>query len=644
MVAMMNKNLIPSKICLPFMGETVCFSRGLKYSIELILFRGPWSPFENNWHLREEYKRSNKRIELAQKLSRQITWIALAYLILSPLIFLWNLMVFFFSYADIIKREPGTLGVRCWSQYGLLYMRHFNELEHELKARLNRAYRPAVKYMNSFSSPLMAVIASNLVFVCGGLLSVFIVLTIYDEDVVQVEHVLTIMTVLTAIVLTCQSFVPEDNQIWIPETLMTAVLSHTHYLPGTWRGLAHTSRVREQFGQFFQFRLTYLINELLSPITIPYMLIFQLRPRALDIVDFFRNFTVSVVGVGDVCSFAQMDVRKHGNPDWQPTHSTTSSDDYRPPVACDANQYTQGENGKTELSLFHFKLTNPGWEMPNEAKLFLNDIRRHAVKDLNPDNMVAAVATNAMEDSLLSVGQMGDQYSSIVRSILPSHRLTYGSHMQSSVLRTPGGHNIPPNPFSPTTHLPHDQFYQHGIPTTTAGSQNRSTMLTSIQEDDDFRRNEQDVSDRHVVGYFDRTSQSILGTSMGASVRGRLSRREGPPEGSQEGLLHSLYNGKCIEAHPTDITATDMCLSTLYLHELHHRQLRRRGLPVVDQEIRQPWQPPEEHHHQQQTAPSTSQQHQTSLTIDVGGPSGGRPFTSLPSAVEKTPLLGPKKS
>lgn len=49
----------------------------------------------------------------------------------------------------------------------------------------------------------------------------------------------------------------------------------------------------------------------------PYVLWRHVYPRALDIVDFFRNFTVSVVGVGDVCSFAQMDVRKHGNPEWQ---------------------------------------------------------------------------------------------------------------------------------------------------------------------------------------------------------------------------------------------------------------------------------------------------------------------------------------
>ena len=58
----------------------------------------------------------------------------------------------------------------------------------------------------------------------------------------------------------------------------------------------------------------YLLEELLSPLITPCVLTFSLRHKALDIVDFYRNFTVEVTGVGDVCSFAQMDVRKHGNP------------------------------------------------------------------------------------------------------------------------------------------------------------------------------------------------------------------------------------------------------------------------------------------------------------------------------------------
>ena len=56
------------------------------------------------------------------------------------------------------------------------------------------------------------------------------------------------------------------------------------------------------------------MEELLSPIVTPFILIFLLRNKSLEIIDFFRSFTVEVVGVGDICSFAQMDIRRHGNP------------------------------------------------------------------------------------------------------------------------------------------------------------------------------------------------------------------------------------------------------------------------------------------------------------------------------------------
>jgi len=59
------------------------------------------------------------------------------------------------------------------------------------------------------------------------------------------------------------------------------------------------------------------MEELLSPIVTPFILCFRLRHKAADIIDFYHKFTVDVTGVGDVCSFAQMDVQKHGNPQVQ---------------------------------------------------------------------------------------------------------------------------------------------------------------------------------------------------------------------------------------------------------------------------------------------------------------------------------------
>lgn len=205
--------------------------------------------------------------------------------------------------------------------------------------------------------------------------------------------------------------IPDENLIFCPEQLMTAVLAHTHYLPIAWKGLAHTSNVRGEFGQFFQLRAFYLVSELLSPITTPFILLFYIRPRALDYIDFFRNFTVSVVGVGDVCSFAQMDVRKHGNPEWQPTHSTIGdlTEGMETPV-CETNKYTQGEHGKTELSLVHFTLTNPEWKMPSDAHHFVHGLKRHAQQDFQRARQTGAMNT-AMGQSLFSVGNLGGEVS-----------------------------------------------------------------------------------------------------------------------------------------------------------------------------------------------------------------------------------------
>jgi autophagy-related protein 9 len=156
----------------------------------------------------------------------------------------------------------------------------------------------------------------------------------------------------------------------------------------------------------------YLLNELFSPFITPFVLLLNVRPKSLELVDFFRNFTVSVVGVGDVCSFAQMDVRKHGNPDWQiPSDESKDETVTGGSPVCDANNYTQGEHGKTELSLVHFTLTNPQWKMPTEARQFVQGIRRNAMHDLNRTRGAFGGIGNgtAMGQSLMSVESMGGE-------------------------------------------------------------------------------------------------------------------------------------------------------------------------------------------------------------------------------------------
>ncbi|XP_064456737.1 autophagy-related protein 9A-like [Ornithodoros turicata] len=493
MVAMVNKDLLPLKFQVPFLGEVVFLSQGLKYNLELILFWGPWAPFENNWHLKEDYKRVTRREVLAKELSKHILWVGLINLLLLPVIFLWQLLYSFFSYAELVKREPGFLGSRMWSLYGRLYLRHFNELDHELNARLCRGYRPALQYMNIFTSHLLTVIARSLTFFAGSVLAVLLGLTVYDEDVITVESVLTIVTVLGMVVAVGRNLIPDEHLVWCPERLMQNILAHLHYIPDHWSGQAHTYHVRDQFAHLFQYKAVHLLGELMSPLATPLVLCLHLRHRALEIVDFLRNFTVEVVGVGDVCSFAQMDVRKHGNPQW---HN---------PVALDSvqNVEEQAEHGKTELSLMHFTLTNPKWVPPQESTAFLSNLREQVERDAaKPDLM-----ENPLYYSLHSLSSLGAGYSELVSSVL-----------------------------HPTV---------------------RDSCARMVSSDGS--------------------------RPLGANIRGGISFTEGPHLSMQHtspGLLTSLVQNEDGSVIPSavvslELTAANMSFSTLYMHELHRRQLRK---------------------------------------------------------------------
>ncbi|XP_041100581.1 autophagy-related protein 9B isoform X1 [Polyodon spathula] len=369
MVAMVNKSLLPIQLHLPLLGDVVFLTQGLKYNFELIFFWGPGSLFQNKWNLHPKYKRASNRLELATQLNRVILLAGLANLLLCPFILVWQVLYAFFSYTETIKREPGSLGARRWSLYGRLYLRHFNELNHELHGRLGRGYKPVSKYMNSFTSPLFTVIAKNVAFFSGSILAVLIALTVYDEDVLTVQHILTAITMLGVVVTVTRSFIPDEHMVWCPEQLLQCVLAHIHYMPDHWKGNANKSETRDEMAQLFQYKAVFILEELLSPIVTPFILIFFLRHKSLEIIDFFRNFTVEVVGVGDICSFAQMDIRKHGNPQWLSEGQT------------EASVYQQAENGKTELSLMHFTIKNPRWQPPQESSFFISHLKEKVHHD-----------------------------------------------------------------------------------------------------------------------------------------------------------------------------------------------------------------------------------------------------------------------
>uniref|UniRef100_A0A8C7SIF1 Autophagy-related protein 9 n=1 Tax=Oncorhynchus mykiss TaxID=8022 RepID=A0A8C7SIF1_ONCMY len=500
MVAMVNKSLLPVRFRPPLLGESVFYTRGLKYNFELILFWGPGSLFESEWSLKPQYKRGGNRLELADKLASRILWIGIANLLLCPVVLVWQILYAFFSYTEVIKREPGSLGARCWSLYGRCYLRHFNELDHELMSRLSKGYKASSRYMNCFLSSLLTVVAKNVAFFAGSLLAVLIALTIYDEDVLAVEHVLSSITLLGVCITVCRSFIPDKHLVYCPEQLLRLILAHIHYMPDHWQGNAHRYETRDQFSQLFQYKAVFILEELTSPLVTPFILIFSLRRKSLEIIDFFRNFTVEVVGVGDTCSFAQMDIRQHGHPAWMSEGKT------------EASIYQQAEDGKTELSLMHFAITNPQWQPPTETTHFISQLKERVQRETTGDR----------------------------------HTLTSLSEPRSLIANFLAG---PPSLAS--LHLGRDgSLTNHGpVGVSDGASALRSLSVSSMRGS---------CSSTHrSAGHASSASRAMAGSSTDARTASSGS---------------SVWEGQLTSLVLSEYASTEMSIHALYIHELHKQQ------------------------------------------------------------------------
>ncbi|CAL2043979.1 unnamed protein product [Caenorhabditis brenneri] len=378
MTGMVNKRIISPVFEIPFLGPIAYLPNNLKHEIERILFTSSTSAWTNSPNLRDEYKHHEQLDMAATKMKDDCKFYGFLSLILMPLLLPFQIMESFFSLTELIKRRPDGLGMRRYSNYGRYLVRHFNELDHELSARLNRSHIYAAAYMDQFFSPVLEIVAKNITFYAAAITGLLTVLGFWDADVFQVEHVLTVITVGGAIILICRGMIPDENLVWQPEILMTHVTSELHYLPSAWKGKAHTARVRHEFDQLFQMKWMFFVIELTSPIFTPFILLFWLRPRCSQLANFFHDYTERIDGLGDVCSFAVMDVGKHGDPKWnniKELKAIGEEQEEGPANPSVVTSHNRARDGKTELSALHFKTTNPEWQPPKASERFLRKFR-----------------------------------------------------------------------------------------------------------------------------------------------------------------------------------------------------------------------------------------------------------------------------
>ncbi|KAL3083259.1 hypothetical protein niasHS_011061 [Heterodera schachtii] len=373
-VALVHKSLLPPQIRLPFVGSVHYLSSGLRFNIEWLLFWGPWSPWKSSYALKDEFKERDNLERIARNMQMNLLVMSVVNLVFLPFVVVYQVLFSFFSYSEHFQRDRHILGMRKYSNYGREKLRHFNEMDSELDARLNRSYEFAVRYTDQFVSTQSKIIAKNIAFVAAAVFVVLCSLTAYDEDTLKIEHVTTLITISGAIVLACRVFIPNEHLVFCQHQLMRQIVANIHYAPKSWLQKAHSMEIYTEFTQIFRLKAELLLEELLSPLLTPFILYFYIRPRMMEIVEFFHKFTVRVDGLGDVCSFAQMDICRDGeirlmslNNESVVVHDSSNNA---------AKQKRSGNSyGKVELSLLNFAVQHPDWTPPKECAEFIDNVK-----------------------------------------------------------------------------------------------------------------------------------------------------------------------------------------------------------------------------------------------------------------------------
>ena len=316
LIALFNKDILDLTLPIPFLRNRQLFSKTLEWNLSLCILD---YVFNEQGQVRPLFLKDIHRRVLSEGLRRRFLFAGVMNVICAPFIIVYFMMLYFFRYFNEYQKNPSQLGSRQYTPLAEWKFREFNELWHLFQRRINMSYPFASRYVDQFSKDKTTQLSRFVAFVAGALASVLALASVIDPElflgfeITPERTVLFYLGVFGTVWAIARGAVPEENLVFDPEYALENVVEYTHYLPAQWQGRMHSDEVRKDFVELYKLKVFIFFEELLSIIFTPFILWFTL-PRCSDrIIDFFREFTLHVDGLGHVCSFAVFDFKKGGN-------------------------------------------------------------------------------------------------------------------------------------------------------------------------------------------------------------------------------------------------------------------------------------------------------------------------------------------
>ncbi|GAA6024138.1 hypothetical protein JCM8202_004269 [Rhodotorula sphaerocarpa] len=324
--------------------------------------------FGREGQVRRAFLSDRNKSELVAALRRRFLLMGLINAVFAPFIVCYLLMYSFFRYFEEYHKNPSSIGSRQFTPLARWKFREFNELPHLFQQRLAQAHPLADQYINHYPKAKTVLLSRFVAFLAGSFAAVLILFSLIDPDaflhfeITPGRTVLFYIGVFGTVLAVARGMLPDENRVVDPELLIREIVEHTHYMPAEWKDKLHSTEVHLAFGKLFQMKVVLFLQEIFSVLITPFVLWYSLPKCAGPVVDFFREFSVHVDGLGYVCSFAVFDFKRHGDPN------------FGAPVKNHEERWKSAE-GKMEKSFMTFAASNPTWAPRDQAQsLFLSKL------------------------------------------------------------------------------------------------------------------------------------------------------------------------------------------------------------------------------------------------------------------------------
>lgn len=319
LVALYNKQILSFELRFPILSlltSVQYLTKTLEWTVNLCVMG---LVFDRQGQFDTAFLKESNRAHLADTLRRRFYVCGTFGIFVAPLLAAYFVVVNFLRFFYEFRSDPALIGARGFSPFAEWRFREYNELYHFFQKRLFYAQAPATEYLAQFPKERTNLIMKFVSFISGALVTVLILLLVLDPDLLitfeitenrSVLFYIGILGTIWAASHGAASDTTMQNRIFDPEKSLRAVAAHTHYLPSSWEGRFHTESVKNEVATLFPLKLVMLAREFLGLIFVPFVFWFALPNCAERVVDFFRENTVHIEGLGHVCVAAMFEVEQ----------------------------------------------------------------------------------------------------------------------------------------------------------------------------------------------------------------------------------------------------------------------------------------------------------------------------------------------